>query len=130
MWLLRISKHYIINNQGRSQTSEQDEAHLERRRREPLDSGGMPPRENFEIQRLRNALLTDPIFSREMKIAAQKAALQNLRLQINNKTGQEIALGQVFKGIVEGRKFPKYDLCLGTDGYYANEMLLTAPCQR
>ena len=62
-----------------------------------------------------------------MKIAAQKAALQNLRLQINNKTGQEIALGQVFKGIVEGRKFPKYDLCLGTDGYYANEMLLTAP---
>ena len=65
-----------------------------------------------------------------MKIAAQKATLQNLRLQINNKTGQEIALGQVFKGIVEGRKFPKYDLCLGTDGYYANEMLLTAPCQR
>ena len=38
-----------------------------------------------------------------MKIAAQKAALQNLRSWINNKTGQEIALGQVFKG----RKFPK-----------------------
>ena len=50
MCLLRISKHYIINNQGRSQTSEQDEASLERRRREPLgESGGMPPRENFEI---------------------------------------------------------------------------------
>ena len=44
MCLLRISKHYIINNQGRSQTSEQDEASLERRRREPLrESGGMPP---------------------------------------------------------------------------------------
>ena len=40
-----------------------------------------------------------------IKIAAQKAALQNLRLKINNKTGQEIALGQLFKGIVEGRKF-------------------------
>ena len=35
-----------------------------------------------------------------MKIAAQKAALQNLRSWINNKTGQEIALGQVFKGTV------------------------------
>ena len=65
-----------------------------------------------------------------MKIAAQKAALQNLRLQINNKTGQEIALGQVFKGIVEGRKFPMHDICLGTDGYYANQMLGTALCQR
>ena len=65
-----------------------------------------------------------------MKIAAQKAALQNLRSQINNKTWHEIALGQVFKGTVEGRKSPKYDLCLGTDGYYANEMLRTAPCQR
>ena len=35
-----------------------------------------------------------------MKIAAKKAALQNLRSWINNKTGQEIALGQVFKGTV------------------------------
>ena len=44
MCFLRVSKHYIINNQGRSQTSEQDEASLERRRREPLgESGGMPP---------------------------------------------------------------------------------------
>ena len=43
-WLLRIWKHYIINNQGRSQTSEEDEASLERRRREPLgDAEGMPP---------------------------------------------------------------------------------------
>ena len=51
-----------------------------------------------------------------MKIAAQKAALQNLRLQINNKTGQEIALGQLFKGIVEGRKFPMHDIYRGPDG--------------
>ena len=44
MWLLRSSKHYIINNQGRNQISEEDEASLERRRREPLrDSEGMPP---------------------------------------------------------------------------------------
>ena len=63
MCLLRISKHYIINNQGRSQTSEQDEASLERRSREPLrETGDMPRRENFEIERLRNALSTDPIF--------------------------------------------------------------------
>ena len=46
-----------------------------------------------------------------MKIAAQKAALQNLRLQINNKTGQEIALG-----IVEGRKFPMHDIYRGPGG--------------
>ena len=26
MWLLRSSKHYIINNQGRNQISEEDEA--------------------------------------------------------------------------------------------------------
>ena len=44
MWLLRSSKHYIINNRGRSQTSEQDKEGLERRRHEPLgESGGMPP---------------------------------------------------------------------------------------
>ena len=44
MWLLRSSKHYIINNQGRNQISEEDEASLERRGREPLgDSEGMPP---------------------------------------------------------------------------------------
>ena len=43
MCLLRISKHYIINNQGRSQTSEQDEASLERRRREPLGESGASP---------------------------------------------------------------------------------------
>ena len=48
----------------------------------------------------------------------------------NNKTWQDIALGQVFKGIVEGRKSPKHDLYLGTEGYYENKMLLTAPCQR
>ena len=36
--------------QGRSQFSKQDEASLERGRREPLGgSGGMPPPENFEI---------------------------------------------------------------------------------
>ena len=46
------------------------------------------------------------------------------------KTRQENALGQVFKGIVEGRKSPKHDLYRGTDGYYVNEMLITAPCQR
>ena len=62
MCLLRISKHYIINNQGRSQTSEQDEASLERRRREPLGkSGGMPPEKILKS----NALVTDPIFSRD-----------------------------------------------------------------
>ena len=33
-------------------------------------------------------------------------------------------------GIVEGRKFPKHDLYLGTDGYYVNKMLHTASCQR
>ena len=39
-----------IKLQGRSQTSEQDEASFERRRREPLGGcGGMPPPENFEI---------------------------------------------------------------------------------
>ena len=44
MWLLRSSKHYIINNQGRNQISEEDEASLERRRGEPLgDSEGIPP---------------------------------------------------------------------------------------
>ena len=48
----------------------------------------------------------------------------------NNKTRQDIALGQVFTGIVEGRKSPKHDLYLGTDGYYENKMLLAAPCQR
>ena len=48
----------------------------------------------------------------------------------NNKTRQDIALGQVFTGIVEGRKSPKHDLYLGTDEYYENKMLLTAPCQR
>ena len=42
----------------------------------------------------------------------------------NNKTRQDIALGQVFTGIV------KHDLYLGIDGYYENKMLLTAPCQR
>ena len=48
MWLLRSSKHYIINNQGRNQISEEDEASLERRRREPLgESGGMPPPEKI-----------------------------------------------------------------------------------
>ena len=40
-----------LKSQGRSQTSEQDEASFERQRREPL--GGCracpPPRENFEI---------------------------------------------------------------------------------
>ena len=52
MWLLRSSKHYIINNQGRNQISEEDEASLERRRGEPLgDSEGIPPPppRNFEI---------------------------------------------------------------------------------
>ena len=58
-----------------------------------------------------------------MKIAAQKAALQNLRLQINNKTGQEIALVQVFKGIVEGRKFPMHDIFRGTDGNVVHSSL-------
>ena len=48
----------------------------------------------------------------------------------NDKTRQDIALGQVFTGIVEGRKSPKHDLYLGTDEYYENKMLLTAPCQR
>ena len=48
----------------------------------------------------------------------------------NNKTRQDIALGQVFTGIVKGRKSPKHDLSLGTDGYYVNKMLRTAPCQR
>ena len=46
MWLLRSSKHYIINNQSRNQISEEDESSLERRRRELLgdsDSEGMPP---------------------------------------------------------------------------------------
>ena len=46
------------------------QASFERQRREPLEgSGGMPPPpfppENFEIQRLRNALLTNPVFSRD-----------------------------------------------------------------
>ena len=45
MWLLRSSKHYIINNQGRNQISEEDEASLERRRREPLGDMAPPPRE-------------------------------------------------------------------------------------
>ena len=50
MWLLRSSKHYIINNQGRNQISEEDEASLERRRREPLgDSEGMPVRRGIAI---------------------------------------------------------------------------------
>ena len=49
--------------QGRSQTSEQDEARFERRRREPLGgSEGMPPPppppENLEIYRLINALVS------------------------------------------------------------------------
>ena len=65
-----------------------------------------------------------------MTIAPRKVASQNIREQINNKTRQDIALGQVFTGIVEGRKSPKHDLYLGTDGYYANKMLHTAPCQR
>ena len=39
----------------------------------------------------------------------------------NNKTRQDIALGQVFTGIVKGRKSPKHDLSLGTDGYYVNK---------
>ena len=44
MWLLRSSKHHIINNEGRNQISEEDESSLERRRREPLgDSEGIPP---------------------------------------------------------------------------------------
>ena len=70
------------------------------------------------------------IDARNIKIAVRKAALQNLRSQINNKTGREHPLGQVFKGIVEGRKSPKHDLYRGIDGYYVNEMLITAPCQR
>ena len=52
MWLLRSSKHYIMNNEGRNQISEEDESSLERRRREPLgDSEGIPapPSRNFEI---------------------------------------------------------------------------------
>ena len=52
-------------NQGRSQSSEQDEASFERQRREPPERGlgacppppHLPP-ENFEIWRFRNALLT------------------------------------------------------------------------
>ena len=63
-------------------------------------------------------------------IAPRKVASQNIREQINNKTRQDIALSQVFTGIVEGRKSPKHDLYLGTDEYYANKMLHTAPCQR
>ena len=47
MWLLRSSKHYIINNQGRNQISEEDEASLERRRREPLGDMAPPPPEKF-----------------------------------------------------------------------------------
>ena len=40
----------IAQLQGRSQVSKQDEASVERLRREPLEgSGGMPPPENFEI---------------------------------------------------------------------------------
>ena len=40
----------LMCDQGRSQTSEKDEASLECRRREPLGgSGGMSPQENFEI---------------------------------------------------------------------------------
>ena len=40
----------VSATQGRSQTSEKDEASLECRRREPLGgSGGMSPQENFGI---------------------------------------------------------------------------------
>ena len=51
-------------------------------------------------------------------ITAQNAALQNHRSLINNKTGKEIALGQVFNGIVEGRKSPMHDLYRATDRKY------------
>ena len=48
-----MSQDILLNSlfvQGRSQTSEKDEASLECRRREPLGgSGGMSPQENFEI---------------------------------------------------------------------------------
>ena len=47
----------FVESKYRSQTSEQDEVSFGRRRREPLGGSGvvLPP-ENFEIQRLRNAL--------------------------------------------------------------------------
>ena len=50
----------MLQLQGRSQTSEQDEASFKRRRWEPLGggSGGMRPPENFEIERLKNALVS------------------------------------------------------------------------
>ena len=49
--ILGLSSHQETPiKQGRSQTSEKDEASLECRRREPLGgSGGMSPQENFEI---------------------------------------------------------------------------------
>ena len=49
---------------------------------------------------------------------------------MNSKTRQEIALGQGFKWIAEGRKSSKHDIYLGMDGYYANEMFHTTLCQR
>ena len=49
MWLLRSSKHYIINNQGRNQISEEDEASLERRRREPLGDMAPPPEKFWNL---------------------------------------------------------------------------------
>ena len=47
------------SKQGRSQTSEQEEARFERRRCEPLgECGGMPPPEKLEIYKLINALVS------------------------------------------------------------------------
>ena len=57
-----------------------------------------------------------------MKIARERLPRKNIRSQINNKTRQDIALGQVFKGIVVGRKSPKHDLYLRTDGYYVSNV--------
>ena len=67
--------------------------------------------------------------AKNMTIAPRKVASQNIREQINNKTRQDIALGQVFTGIVEGRKSPKHDLYLGTDGYYANKFYYARQAQ-
>ena len=65
-----------------------------------------------------------------MKIAARKAALQNLRHRSIIKLSMNLLYVKFVRGIVKGRKFPKHNLYQGTDGYYDYEMLGTALCQR
>ena len=65
-----------------------------------------------------------------MKIAARKAALQNLCHRSIIKLSKNLLQVKFFQGTVKGRKSPKHELYQGTDGYYAYEMFGTALCQR